>query len=304
MTSSHEEKVNMGGFRNWKLRNKVVIPALFVMISLSMALGGLIYRQQKQSAISQARQTAQSIAAQIAADRATYTERVVAKLQGEKADVVFADLKNVGSPKSLPLPATFVHLTSNIVNARGFHTVDLLSLWNINPDKKPSTDDIRKALEDVARTPDQIQEIVLDQAKDPRFISVSADLASAQGCVDCHNHHPDSKRHDFRLGDVMGGLVISIPLAKPLADAQNNALTLTAGLVGVFGLVLVLISLIQWTFISKPLLRLEKSADEISLGELDTPVVSESDDEVGSLAKAFERMRISLARAMESLDKE
>jgi methyl-accepting chemotaxis protein len=293
----------MGGFRNWTLRSKVVVPALFIMLALSVCLGGLIYRQQKQAAISQARQTAQSIAAQIAADRATYTDKVVTKLLGEHADVTFADMKNVGNAKSLPLPASFVHLTSSIVNARGFHTVDLLSLWNINPDKKPSTDDVRRALEDVARTPDQPSEILLDQGRDPRFISVTADVASAQGCVDCHNRHPDSKRRDFRLGDVMGGLVVSIPLAKPLADATNNALTLTAGLAGVFAVVLIMISSIQWTFISKPLLRLEKAADEISLGDLDTPVVSEANDEVGSLAKAFERMRISLARAMDSLDK-
>jgi methyl-accepting chemotaxis protein len=293
----------MRGFRNWTLRSKVVVPALIIMLTLSVGLGGLIYRQQKQAAISQARQTAQSIAAQIAADRATYTDKVVTKLLGEHADVTFADMKNVGNAKSLPLPASFVHLTSSIVNARGFHTVDLLSLWNINPDKKPSTEDIRRALEDVARTPEQPSEILLDQGRDPRFISVTADIASAQGCVDCHNRHPDSKRRDFRLGDVMGGLVVSIPLAKPLADATSNALTLTAGLAGVFAAVLIMISSIQWTFISKPLLRLEKAADEISLGDLDTPVVSEANDEVGSLAKAFERMRISLARAMESLDK-
>jgi HAMP domain-containing protein len=273
------------------------------MITMSAGLGALIYRQQKQAAVAQARQTARAIAAQIAADRSTYTERVVTKLLTEKADISFADMRNVGNPKSLPLPASFVHLTSNIVNARGFHTVDLLSLWNINPDKKPATDDIRLALEDVARTPDQADELIFDQGKDARFVSITADVASAQGCVDCHNRHPDSRRHDFRVGDVMGGLVISIPLTKPLSEATTNALTLTVGLVTVFGLVLFVISSIQWRYISKPLLRLEKAADEISLGELETPVVAESSDEVGSLAKAFERMRVSLARAMETLDK-
>jgi methyl-accepting chemotaxis protein len=291
-------------FRNWKLRTKVIVPSLIIMLALSAALGDLIYKQEKQSAIAQARQTALAISVQIAADRATYTERVVSKLLGEKSDVSFADMKSLGNAKTLPLPASFVHLTSNIVNARGFHTVDLLSVWNINPDKKPPTEEIRKALDDVARTPDVADELVYDQGKDARFISVTADIASAQGCVDCHNRHPDSKRHDFRLGDVMGGMVVSIPLAKPLADASSNALMLTGGLVGVFGIVLAVISAIQWAFISKPLLRLEKAADEISLGDLETPVVSESSDEVGNLAKAFERMRISLGRAMESLEKE
>ncbi len=292
------------GFKNWKLRTKVIVPALAIMILLSVAISSLIYRQQKQTAIAQARQTAHAVAAQIAADRAVYTDKVVTKLNGEHADIQFADMKTVGAPKSLPLPASFVHLTSNIVDARGFHTADLLSLWNINPDKGPPSDDIRRALEEVSHNPDTTDEIVIDQGKDARFVAVTADLASANGCVDCHNHHPLSKRHDFRLNDVMGGLVISIPLAKPLADASQNALVLAVGLIAAFGLVLIVVSSIQWTFISKPLLKLEQAADQISLGEIETPIVADSTDEVGSLAKAFERMRVSLARAMATLEKE
>jgi protein-histidine pros-kinase len=103
---------------------------------------------------------------------------------------------------------------------------------------------------------------------------------------------------------VMGGLVVSVPLAKPLAEATNTAIWLTVNLITIFGLVLFAISAIQWAYISKPLLRLEQAADQISLGELEVPVVSESQDEVGNLANAFERMRISLARAMASLDKD
>jgi methyl-accepting chemotaxis protein len=280
----------MAGFRNWTLRSKLVIPALVVMVTLSVALGGLIYQLQKQSAIGQARQTAQAIGAQIAAERATYTDKVVTKLLSENADVTFADMKHVGDPKALPLPASFVHLTSNLVNARGFDTVDLLSLWNINPDKKPGTDDVRKALEDVARNPDQAEEILLE-GKDPRLVSVTADIASAQGCVDCHNRHPDSKRHDFRVGDVMGGLVVSIPLAKPLAEATNTALMLTAGLAGVFGIILAVISVIQWMFISKPVKKAVEVANQIARGEIpDKLEYTKSNDEIGVLLAGIQNM--------------
>jgi hypothetical protein len=33
-------------------------------------------------------------------------------------------------------------------------------------------------------------------------------------CVECHNAHPSSPKKDFKVGDVMGGLVISFPLVK------------------------------------------------------------------------------------------
>jgi methyl-accepting chemotaxis protein len=293
----------MSGFRNWKLRTKVVIPALAIMTVVSVALGFMIYTQQKNLAITQARQTTRAVAAQIAADRATYTQKVVTKLQGEKLDVSFHDMKGLDAANALPLPASFVHLTSGIVDSKGFHTADLVSRWNINPDKGPKSEEVKRALIALEQDPSQTQEIVIDRGADPRFIEVSADIAAAQGCVDCHNSHPASAKHDFRLNDVMGGLVVSVPLAKPLAEASTNAMMLTGGLVGMFALVLFTISAIQWAFISKPLVRLEKAADQISLGELDSPILADSKDEVGNLAKAFERMRVSLSKAMEALER-
>ena len=39
-----------------------------------------------------------------------------------------------------------------------------------------------------------------------------ADVAVAEACVDCHNYHKDSPRSDFEVGDVMGAVVIRIPM--------------------------------------------------------------------------------------------
>ncbi len=50
-----------------------------------------------------------------------------------------------------------------------------------------------------------------------------------------------------------------------------------------------------------PIERLVKAADAISLGQLDTPVTAERNDEIGDLAQALERMRLSLEAAMSRL---
>ncbi len=55
--------------------------------------------------------------------------------------------------------------------------------------------------------------------------------------------------------------------------------------------------------IVQPIERLVVAADAISLGQLDTPVVAEHNDEIGDLAKALERMRLSLDAAIERLRK-
>ena len=41
---------------------------------------------------------------------------------------------------------------------------------------------------------------------------VPASDAVAPVCVSCHNEHKDTPKNDFALGDVMGGVVIRIPV--------------------------------------------------------------------------------------------
>ncbi len=44
------------------------------------------------------------------------------------------------------------------------------------------------------------------------FTAVYADRAISAACVRCHNQHRESPRTDFKLGDVMGGVVLRIPM--------------------------------------------------------------------------------------------
>jgi len=53
----------------------------------------------------------------------------------------------------------------------------------------------------------------------------------------------------------------------------------------------------------QPIERLVLAADAISMGDLDQPVTVERNDEIGDLAQALERMRLSLEAAMERLRK-
>ncbi len=37
-------------------------------------------------------------------------------------------------------------------------------------------------------------------------------LGDAKACISCHNEHKDSPRTDFKMGEVMGGVVIRLPM--------------------------------------------------------------------------------------------
>jgi hypothetical protein len=42
------------------------------------------------------------------------------------------------------------------------------------------------------------------------FTAIYPDPAVSEACVSCHNGHKDSPRDDFKLGDVMGAVIIRI----------------------------------------------------------------------------------------------
>ena len=46
------------------------------------------------------------------------------------------------------------------------------------------------------------------------FQAIYADRAISKACVSCHNAHLRSPKRDFKLNDVMGGIVITLPLGK------------------------------------------------------------------------------------------
>lgn len=292
-------------FKNWSLKWKLVVPAAAMGVVIALALAYLVQLTQRDLVIEQARKTAFSVANQIVADREVYTEGVVGKLQRDGNPATTANLAQYASVKgAIPLPASFVHATSKLVNARGFHTADLLSLWNLDPTKGPRNSQERKALQELVRDPEGVRGWIADEGTaSVRYVQVMADIASVQSCVDCHNAHPASTKRDFRVNDVMGGLVVSVPLKDAFDRSVRMSGLWTGALLLLILLLIGVIMLIQWRYVSRPLIQLKTAAEQISLGQVDTAIAIESKDEVGQLAAAFDRMRRGTKKAMERLSK-
>jgi hypothetical protein len=91
-------------------------------------------------------------------------------------------------------------------------TYSLLSMWPINKQNSPRTEVEKAGLQFVVDNNGQnfYAEEMLGSKK--YFTAVYADTAVAPACVSCHNEHKDSPRSDFQLGDVMGGVVVRIPV--------------------------------------------------------------------------------------------
>jgi hypothetical protein len=87
-----------------------------------------------------------------------------------------------------------------------------MSLWPINPKNRPANAFEERGLEAVRTEPERPYTGIRDRADGRYFEAVYADRAVSQACVTCHNGHQRSLRHDFKRDEVMGGLIISIPL--------------------------------------------------------------------------------------------
>jgi methyl-accepting chemotaxis protein len=93
-------------------------------------------------------------------------------------------------------------------------------------------------------------------------------------------------------------------MQKAIDQAKRSAMKLV--LIGAGGILVMM--LVLWIFFSryviKPLTMLEKRATEISLGKnLSEAIVTPSNDEIGSLARSVDRLRISVEKMLQRFKK-
>ncbi len=150
------------------------------------------------------------IHAVISADRAIYATHVVDRLQEERVVVATESWKQ---RKALPLPAQMLLMAGRVVEMSGSGLrYRLASLWPIFEENGPSNVFEEAGLKVVAEDPDEVYSGTITRGDKRFFKAIYADRAVSKACVNCHNGHILSSKRDFKLGDVMGAIIISFPL--------------------------------------------------------------------------------------------
>ncbi|MGB3493463.1 MAG: DUF3365 domain-containing protein [Elainellaceae cyanobacterium] len=158
----------------------------------------------------------------LAADRTAYTKHVVNRsktLEGKaKEDGVLEIEATEGWQQTdgIPLPAQMFRLGSEISNEAGYFTYNLISPWYINDSHAPKGEFEETAVQTMIDTGEPVKDY--QEIGDQQFFSAMyPDNAVAEACVSCHNTHPvHLERYpdkQFVMDEVMGGIVINIPLA-------------------------------------------------------------------------------------------
>ena len=139
-----------------------------------------------------------------------YLKYIVNRLQNK--NIAFAS-EHWWEENALLLPAQFLLNASDLIIEKqlGFD-FKLISLWPINSHNGAANEFERKGLENVVRNPVRPFIGVSKLGGKKYFQALYPDFAVSAACVSCHNTHPKSPKSDFKLNDVMGGIVLTIPV--------------------------------------------------------------------------------------------
>jgi HAMP domain-containing protein len=133
-------------------------------------------------------------------------------------------------------------------------------------------------------------------------------------CLSCHSTVDAAPRtlidkygpangFGWQMNEVIGAQVVSVPMSVPLARADQAFKVFMTSLVGIFVAIAVVLNLMLYALVIRPVTALSKLANRVSLGELDAPPFAKGGgDEIGTLGQSFARMRHSLDQAIKMLD--
>jgi HAMP domain-containing protein len=133
-------------------------------------------------------------------------------------------------------------------------------------------------------------------------------------CLTCHStvdaapktlieRYGPANGFGWRLNEIVGAQVVSVPTDVPIQRARAAFRNFMLALAGVFVFVAIVLNLMLVSMVIRPVSRLAKLADQVSMGKMDVPDFNvRSKDEIRMLADSFNRMKKSVVQAMKMLD--
>lgn len=198
---------------------KSIQPVYLVVLGALALAGGDVLSAEvpaprskpKLAFVIQPRDLADDLHAVVGADREVYTRLMANRLPKEPP------LRPLPVPRedtaSPPAPCRMVRLCDEAAQTRGAEfSYVLRALAPSNPQNAPETDVERKGLEWVTARPqtNYYSEEMLGGRR--YFTAVYPDMANQQACLDCHATRLDGTGRPAKLGDVLGALVVRVPL--------------------------------------------------------------------------------------------
>jgi HAMP domain-containing protein len=135
-----------------------------------------------------------------------------------------------------------------------------------------------------------------------------------ESCLRCHstpdrapksqiNTYGSENGFGWKLGEIVATQVISVPAEEIFNDAQDALKLIMSILIGIFAAILLTVNYLLRRNVIRPIRQMARTAESVSLGEMESEFTHKSKDEIGLLATAFNRMKSSLEISMKLLDR-
>ncbi|MEH2049960.1 Tll0287-like domain-containing protein [Nostoc sp.] len=132
-------------------------------------------------------------------------------------------------------------------------------------------------------------------------------------CLRCHStpdqapksqlvNYGSENGFGWQLNQIVSAQIISVPSQEIFANAKRTWILIMGLLITIFAIVVFLINFLIKKYVIQRIRRIEKIAQKVSVGDMSADFEESSNDEIGGLAEAFNRMKASLKIAMEMLN--
>jgi HAMP domain-containing protein/type II secretory pathway pseudopilin PulG len=147
-----------------------------------------------------------------------------------------------------------------------------------------------------------------------RSLVLAKPIVATGECMECHStaraappsmvkQYGSVNGFGWKLGEIIGAQVVSVPVAVPAKLANDAFRGLIISFVAVALVMLIALNVVLTLAVTRPVQRLAATADDVSKGNLDAAdFKAGTNDEIGILGDAFNRMRRSLLRALQMLE--
>ncbi|MFZ1134811.1 MAG: DUF3365 domain-containing protein [Candidatus Korobacteraceae bacterium] len=147
-----------------------------------------------------------------------------------------------------------------------------------------------------------------------RQLYLARPLAVQASCLECHSTpdvapaamiktYGNQNGFGWKLNQIIAAQVVSVPMSLPIQVADSAYKRLIMFLIVTFLVTIAALDTALYLIVIRPLHRVSQAADRISKGETDLPELeAKGRDEIANVTSSFNRMHVSLAKALKMLE--
>jgi methyl-accepting chemotaxis protein len=169
-------------------------------------------------------------------------------------------------------------------------------------------------IQDLRDHPGQSQAIGDRETPNGPALYIASPIMATQECMECHGIpsaappamlavYGKDNGFGWKKNEIVGAQIISVPLSVPVEIADRAYHRLLFFLILIMILTILALDTGVYWFVMRPLRIVSETADRASRGEKNVPPLAiKGKDEIATVAASFNRMQISLAKALKMFE--